>query len=68
MPKFIGKVFSLINKDVKQMMPLWGLTTTVDNSHTLNELGLGEMRDISQGLKEMGESLIEKGYLADKRK
>ena len=67
MPKFLARLIAPFNKDMKGMLRMWGKEWTVDNSKTRSELGI-EFQDMKTSLVDMVESLIEQGYIPEKRK
>lgn len=66
-PKFIMRIVSIWDSEAAAIMPLWGLEKTFDNKETKDILGI-EFIDPKQSTLDMAETLIDTGYIPDKRK
>jgi nucleoside-diphosphate-sugar epimerase len=60
------KLFSYFDSDVKAMLPYVGKRIKFDNTRSVKELGI-EFIPMKQSFVDMGYSLIERGFVADKR-
>ena len=60
-------IVALFNGEAAAIKPLWGMQQSFDNSKTREVLGI-QFRDIKQSVIEMSVTLIETGYVPDKRK
>ena len=54
-------------KEASMIKPLWGKKYTLDNSRSISELKL-EYIPMKESLIEMANTMIDLGYLPDKRK
>ena len=66
LPKFVVKIGSFFSSDMAHIVKEWDRQLTFDTSDTTGTLQI-EFRDIKTSLQEMAETLIECGYIPDKR-
>ena len=67
LPKFLFWFIALFRSDVATIYKKWGMNIQIENSSTKQVLGI-EFKDIKTSTLEMAESLINSGYIPDKRK
>jgi len=60
------KIGSIFIKEAALIKPLWGKTWSVDNKQSIEELGIDYI-PAQQSLDDMIPSMIEHGYLPDKK-
>ena len=65
-PKFLLSIASWFDNTIKLTMDRWGITYKIDNEPSKQVLGI-QYTDCRQSILEMAESLIELGYIPDKR-
>jgi hypothetical protein len=63
----IAKLGAVFIPEVKSVLTSWGMNVSVSNKKIKEHMNF-EFRDMKQTISEMGYSLIEKGYVPDKRK
>jgi len=66
MNKFVGSLLSIFLKELRVIMPMWGVEKTFKNDETKEILGI-EFIDSKRSIQEMAETLIDTGYITDKR-
>ncbi len=65
-PSWLLWFVAIFDKDVQGALKLVGKVYTFDNARSKEVLGI-EYTDLAQTLVEMGESLIQQGYVPDER-
>ena len=67
MGKWLAWIAKFFLAEVKILYSVWGMKITVENSKSEQMLGF-KFRDLKTATLEMAESLIDLGYIPDKRK
>ena len=66
LPKLLCQVVSFFDKEIAVVMPFWGMQKTFANEETKKILSI-DFIPIKQSVEEMAVTLIETGYVPDKR-
>mmetsp|Transcript_12680 Transcript_12680/g.21339 ORF Transcript_12680/g.21339 Transcript_12680/m.21339 type:complete len:93 (-) Transcript_12680:110-388(-) len=66
MSKFVGSFLSLFLKELRFIMPMWGVEKNFKNDETRDTLGI-EFIEYNKSIQDMAHTLIETGYIVDKR-
>lgn len=67
LPYFVAKIGSWFSHRMRPIVTGWGVTRNVDNSKAKLLLGM-DYKNTKDSMIEMGYSLIDQGFLEDKRK
>ena len=67
MGKWLAWIAKWFVKDVRTLYSIWGVKMTIENSKSEEVLGF-KFRDFKTATLDMAESLIDLGYIPDKRK